>query len=240
MPLDGSYYSEKLPTLKRPINLIKSYFLERDVDDIYFYGKDEAKNNALKQQINITNYAHSQGIKVFVAGSSGHMDTVKGATDVLVYFDEASKEASDNAHSYGKKILQYARPQSGVENPVAFRNNYGFKLIQNGFDGAMVYAYQDSMGYMWDDYDHPYYRDHALTYPTADSVIDTIAWEGLREAIDDTRYYELLVQMIDDLGIGAVEAGEIMSKVRSAINNYLPEKARMVIIEEIKSLLKNG
>ncbi len=28
----------------------------------------------------------------------------------------------------------------------------------------------------------------AMTYPTADGVIDTVQWEGFREGIDDVRY----------------------------------------------------
>ena len=32
-----------------------------------------------------------------------------------------------------------------------------------------------SFGSIWNDFDHPTYRDHNLTYPTIDDVIDTIA-----------------------------------------------------------------
>jgi len=239
LPIDASRYNRNLTALKRGIDITKSYLKSYDVGVIYFYGKDEAKGSALRQQQKVVNYAQSHGVKVFTAGTHGHMDAVKGATDVLVYYNKANKEASDNAHSYGKKIFQYAQPQSGVENPLKFRNNYGLNLVANGFDGAMVYAYQDSMGYIWDDYDHPNYRDHALTYPTANGVIDTIAWEGLREAVDDTRYYQLLINQMSSLQLNEDTKISIINDVVSAIDDNPPEQVRNLIIKHIQSLLNN-
>lgn len=61
----------------------------------------------------------------------------------------------------------------------------------------MIYAYQHCFGACWNDIDHSVYRDHNLTYPTVDGVIPTMAWEGLREAVDDVRYVTTLESAID-------------------------------------------
>ena len=52
------------------------------------------------------------------------------------------------------------------------------------------------MGRPWDDFDNPIYRSHMLAYPTVDGVVDTLQWEGVREAVDDVRYAGTLRQAI--------------------------------------------
>jgi len=48
----------------------------------------------------------------------------------------------------------------------------------------------------WNDFDHPKLRDLNFVYPTIDGVIDTIAWEGFREGVDDVRYITTLENYI--------------------------------------------
>jgi hypothetical protein len=52
----------------------------------------------------------------------------------------------------------------------------------------MNYAYQHAFGDIWNDFDHPKYRDHVFAYPVTNGVIRTVQWEGFREAVDDVRY----------------------------------------------------
>ena len=71
-------------------------------------------------------------------------------------------------------------------------------------DGSQTYAYQHgfgpggSMGRPWDDFDNAIYRPHIFAYPTVDGVVDTLQWEGVREAVDDTRYVATLRAAIDE------------------------------------------
>ena len=69
-----------------------------------------------------------------------------------------------------------------------YRRNYGIRLWKHNYDGFATYCYYETFGHPWDDFDSQHYRDHNLVYPTADGVIDTLAWEGFREAVDDIRY----------------------------------------------------
>lgn len=108
---------------------------------------------------------------------------------------EPNKDEADKYHNIGHQVFNYANPQVGVENPEAYRRNYGLLLWQNDYDGAMDYAYQHSFGSIWNDFDGKY-RDHVFAYPTTNGVIDTIAWEGFREGVDDVRYVTTLQNRI--------------------------------------------
>ena len=81
-------------------------------------------------------------------------------------------------------------------------------LWANGYDGAMPYAYQHCFGSCWNDIDDPIYRDHIFTYPTADGVIDTLAWEGFREATDDVRYLTTLENLLSNVSTNTTAAAD--------------------------------
>ena len=67
------------------------------------------------------------------------------------------------------------------------------RLWQAGYDAAMTYAYQHGFGHAWNDFDYNGRMDYNLAYPTVDGVIDTLPYEGLREAVDDARYVATLI-----------------------------------------------
>jgi hypothetical protein len=104
------------------------------------------------------------------------------------------KEFAAAWHAKGHKIMSYANPQSGFEKPETYRRNYGLVLDYAGYDGGMTFSYY---WFGWNDFNvWPPYRDHMFVYPTVDGVIDTIAWEGYREGIDDLRYLATLRKAI--------------------------------------------
>lgn len=164
---------------------------------LYVYGKDEARGDELTAQLALWRTVHQAGGRVFVAGYADAHERVGNELDVLVSHGQPDIRQARLWHSDGKRIFSYQNPQSGPENPLLFRLNYGLLLWANDYDGAMIYAYQHCFGACWNDVDHPVYRDHNLTYPTADGVIPTLAWEGVREAVDDVHYVTTLQVAID-------------------------------------------
>jgi len=120
--------------------------------------------------------------------------------DLFVDGQTPKKSESDKFHKAGRRIFSYNQPQVGVENSLIYRKYYGLRLWQQEYDGAMDYAYQDGFGSIWNDFDHPKFRDHCFAYPTVDGVIDTIAWEGFREGVDDVRYITTLENKIKRIG----------------------------------------
>jgi hypothetical protein len=163
---------------------------------LYLYGRDEAKGQRLLEQRTAWKFIREKGAKVFVAGSVGHFEAVGELTDLLVYHGPPNRKEANKFHSVRNLIYSYANPPVGPENPFLFRLNYGIKLWQSGFDGVMNYSYQHSAGSIWNDFDHKIYRDIVFAYPTVNGVIDTLAWEGFREAVDDVRYITALENLL--------------------------------------------
>ncbi len=204
--------------LRRIFPILASTARDYEFGEIYLYGRDEAKGPELARQRHLWRIVEDLGGRVFVAGSSGAYDLVGDLLDIQVNYGKPDFMQAANWHRSGKRIYSYANPQSGPENPYLFRLNYGVMLWANDYDGAMPYAYQHCFGSCWNDIDHPVYRDHNMTYPTADGVISTLAWEGYREAVDDVRYLYTLERALKQPGLGgsaaARSAGEFLRQLR--------------------------
>lgn len=165
------------------------FFRRYGITEVYFYGIDEAYGEALRSQREAWIATKKAGGMIFASGfKGGNFEMMGDIQDLFIRAGEPDIKEAERWHSRGHKIWCYANPQGGVENPEVYRRNYGLLLWKSNYDGAATYAYQHSYGSVWNDFDHPKYRDHNFTYPTVDGVISTIAWEGYREGIDDIRY----------------------------------------------------
>ncbi len=178
--------------------------------DVYFYGIDEARGDELKSQQAAWAAVQEAGGKTFVACYQGTFEAMGGLLDCAVIAGRPDPAEVRKWHAVGSRVFCYAYPQVGHEEPETYRRNFGMVLWKAGYDGAMDYAYQHGFGHVWNDFDHEVYRDHNFTYPTVNGVVDTIQWEGFREAVDDVRYVSTLVRLIKDappaLGPLAAEA----------------------------------
>lgn len=219
--------SGELDELKRRANIIKEIASEHGVEKVYLYGMDEAKGEKLVSQRRAWQLVRDEGIKVFTAGQAEAFPVVGDLLDLLVMAGKLQRAQAENVHQAGHKIFSYANPPTGPENPEIFRRNYGLELWRNNYDGAMPYAYQDSMAFTWNDFDHDRYRDHNFTYPTVDGVIDTLAWEGFREGVDDVRYVTTLEDMLGAIPVtqtpATVEASRYLESLRAALPSNLQE-----------------
>jgi hypothetical protein len=174
----------------------QTWFAAHGCKQLYIYGRDEAVGKELMRQQSVWERLASAGIRTYVAGSPGHMKPMAASlsTAVLLFGKGRGPDWAeiDAFHANGHRVLSYADPQIGVEAPYPYRKNYGFLIAFYGLDGFMDYAYQHAFGSVWDDTDHPTYRDHVFAYPTVDGVIDTIQLVGHREGFDDLRYLATL------------------------------------------------
>jgi hypothetical protein len=234
---------EQLMELRRRAKVVKDIAKEHGIESVYLYGIDEAKGERLATQRKAWESVHQEGVKVFTAGYSDAFALTGDLLDVLVMAGKPQKEQAQNFHRAGSKLFSYANPQTGPENPETFRRNYGLELWRNHYDGAMPYAYQDSMGFIWNDFDHARYRDHNFTYPTADGVIDTLAWEGFREGVDDVRYITTLESMLErlpkPLAPDAQEAKRFVDSLQARLPSNL-EEVRVRIIQYLLRLSSDG
>ena len=158
--------------------------------DVYFYAIDEAFDDVLKKERTIWEKVHEYGGKILTSSCDTRsvFNVVGDMLDLLVHCRVPNAAEAALWHGAGQRIFSYGNPQGGVENPDAYRRNYGLFLYQQNYDGSCTYCNYEAFGNPWDDFDHKDYRDHNLVYPTIDGVVDTIAYEGLREAADDIRY----------------------------------------------------
>ena len=214
--------------IKKDIQKVKSLVKKYGTQEIFVYGRDEAKGYKLIEQKGAWDSIRSEDVKVYVAGYKGTFEAIGKSLDLFVLAKAPIRKEANKFHSINHKIFSYANPQSGVENPYLYRRNYGVVLWGAGFDGAMIYAYQHSMGDAWNDSDHYLFRDHNFTYPTSNGVVKTIAWEGMREAIDDVRYLTLLENEIKKVRDGNMkdkygiieDAEKYLNAVKNKIARY--------------------
>ncbi|MEI7759207.1 MAG: hypothetical protein WCJ67_00385 [Thermoleophilia bacterium] len=228
---------------------------------LYMYGTDEAVGSALDAEHEALRRVHDAGVKTYVAGYNGTFGALGDVLDVLV----ASGTNSDDTEralwrQAGKDVYSYGNPQVGIPDPAVYRTNYGLFLWQHDYTGAMNYAYQHAFpgsdgaaggdlagcatsttGYcsLWNDFDSSQYYDHLFTYPTTTGAIDTVQWEGFREAVDDTRYLATLqarAQASSDVALaGAItgwlanlkaQAGIDPAAARAQMQDYLHQLNR--------------
>jgi hypothetical protein len=167
------------------------------IKHVYIYGIDEALPDLLSKQRKVWKSIQSIGGNIFIAGHTpGHFEMVGDSIDLFIDGQIPDSKEAKKYHAIERRIFSYNQPQVGLENPHIYRKNYGIRIWQKDYDGAMPYAYQHGFGFIWNDFDNAEFRDHCFTYPTVNGVINTIAWEGFREGINDVRYIATLEEHI--------------------------------------------
>jgi hypothetical protein len=183
--------ADKLTTFSLDLARWKTIATNNGYSQVYIYGIDEPDIQLFLNEQDAWKLVHDNGMKIFSS-----IDSIKLSGEILIgkyilpdlaiLVGSFNRSVVDGWHSQDKKIFSYGNPQVGIEDPALYRKNYGFELWNAGYDGEMNYAYQHGFGSsIWNDFDHSRYRDHVFAYPTTDGVIDTVQWEGFREAIDE-------------------------------------------------------
>lgn len=163
-----------------------------------FQGRDEASGEALRSQRPSWEACRAGGGKMWVACRPSYFKHMGDILDFPVVTGQLEPELADKVHANGFRILSYGNPQAGVEMPALYRRNYGLALRAAGYDGSINYEYRTiDVAKSWDDFDADNYRDHNFAYPAKGRPIDTIQFEGWREAVDDVRYAATLERAIE-------------------------------------------
>lgn len=188
----------QLEETKRRVHKWIQFARQQGYDEVYFYGRDEAKGELLLAQRPAWQATREAGGKIFAASwSPGIFKEMGDLLNLAVWMGPLDPKEAARYHAIGHQIFSYNNPQVGVEEPETYRRNFGLLLWKANYDGAMDYAYQHGFGHIWNDYDDKQWRDHVFAYPTLDGVIDTIQWEGFREGVDDVRYVTTLEKAIE-------------------------------------------
>ncbi|YCM44621.1 hypothetical protein V2O64_01120 [Verrucomicrobiaceae bacterium 227] len=198
-------------------DLIETLVGEVGHQDIYITSWDEAGVDRIKIIRERAEYTASKGIKLWVTTHQGRHFEMAGYT--IGYANHGgwpSREKANRWHSLGSKVASYAGPHTGPENPDVFRRMEGLARYKAYYDGSFNYLYFSGLHpslyerqkqNVWNDVMGGAFRKMNLVYPTANGMIDTIAWEGFREGIDDVRYATKLKQDAEEaIASGKVEA----------------------------------
>jgi hypothetical protein len=202
-----------LEKLKETIPQWQAILAEFGYEELWVMGVDEARGAKLKAQRPVIEEIHNLDAKVWAAATHQSAFGVVGDlmdAAVMAGFPKPSETAK--WHSTGKEIFVYGAPQSDLDQPEVFRRNFGLAVWQAGYDGAMHYAYRHGFNHVWNDFDHER-RDHAFVYPTVDGLVDTLAWEGVREGIDDVRYVTAL-----EAAIAESKDGQLRSEAQAFLD----------------------
>jgi len=97
-------------------------------------------------------------------------------------------------HAQGGRCTTYAGPFTGPECPDIWRRTKGMRYWYADYDGQHEYCFYDGTYNRWNDF-NPHeggYCQFGIVYLTEDGLVSTLAWEGMREGLDDVRYFTLL------------------------------------------------
>ena len=185
--------------LERMVEESRSLFTEAlGHFDVQFYGIDEARGEDIAKQFAYWELQRKLGAKLYTTCWSKNVAEIAGHVDTVVPSSMPFREVAAVAHEKGSDILNYASPQSGFhESACEYRRGYGFGVYACNYDGFSLYCWNETSGVPWNAYHYRAGQAYLLAYQTADGVVDTPSWEGVREAVDDVRYATRLRQLGD-------------------------------------------
>ena len=179
--------------------------------DFYSYGIGEAGPDLIRQERANWRITHEAGGKVGV--STRAWRELLFALDFMFLPRMPSPKRVEEVRMFHQSnpdalCAWYADPHTGPENPDYFRRVHGLLPWHTGYDGSGNYCWwRNNWNDMATPYE-PYLRGLVIVYGTKDGVIDTLAWEGVREGVNDVRYATLA----KDLALEAArsEDGDVM------------------------------
>lgn len=221
--------SEKIEALNKILN-------RNNWPNIYLYGIDEADNSIIKKEKPYWRFAKERGAGIFVTADTNVYKYLNNELDIAILPGKPDRKISEEFHKKNIKVFSYHNPQAGRENPEIYRRNYGLNLLFSRYDGAMLYAYQKNYGNFWNDFDDPNqrFREEAFTYPVVNGIISTIQWEGMREGVDDVRYFQTYINLLHSSNPG--NGNDNMKLLSKLINIRDLDLVRKEIISRIREL----
>lgn len=212
----GMTWSEAgIPQMLFRFRYLQSILAKHGITQLYSQGRDEPQPDVWNEQAVIWRAAQTLGVKTFVAAetnSAGILAAVGNALD-LPFFNDAPEVDTKPWHDVGSKVWVYGavcreKPES------LYRRLYGLQAMRRGFDGCCPWAWLDTYGPSPSDDLDSSHKDVMFAFPGAVSPIDTIQYEGYREAQTDVRYAGMLKAMG---GVVPSEVGQDLNAVRDTI-----------------------
>ena len=158
-------------------------------DDVTFYGVQSQKD--IQTVI-------GQGGKVMTFGWDDAAAQVVPSVIITHAASRIDDYQCEKWHALHGRIFSCGALFAGPDNPDLIRRTFGYRIYRANYDGFFLPAFP-SAAHCWDERRNPgLYRNQTFAYPTPGGQINTIAYEGLREGLDDIRYITLLRQLGDE------------------------------------------
>ena len=161
----------------------------------HLYGSDEGGPTTQRRQTAFWRAIHDRGGYVFATTMGPMYREMSWLEDIASVSARCRESYARGWHAGGAQALTYAAPFTGMECPDVWRRTKGIRFYFADFDGLDDYhLFREDFGNIWNGLTPLFtgFRHFHAVFPTEDGVITTIAFEGMREAIDDVRYFSLL------------------------------------------------
>ncbi len=159
--------------------------------ECYFCGPDECGTYQHRRGYGFFAELHKRGFKAWsdygvpedISWSIGMNDVPAAARHTVAW----------NWHKGSALAVTYAGTFTGPSCPDIWRRTKGLRYYYADFDGLHEYVLFYNRWNHWNDFKwRGSYTQMQIVYPTYDGIIATLAWEGVREGLDDIRYLSLL------------------------------------------------
>lgn len=172
-------------------------------NDVFVTYSDEPSASYVVMVRGMVKYFHEYGIRFGISGHEGLL--YKGGYTMGIhpfggYPDDVERIRPWNIIG-DKYVGFYAGQHHGAENPSFVRRQHG--MLSYLSNCSMIDNYEFGDG--WNDRAWDLYKPMALAYMTRGGLVDTLAWEGFREGIDDMRYATKLLQLAEE----AIASGNV-------------------------------
>ena len=146
--------------------------------------------------------------------------------DIWICYTADASSAIGRAKKLGKEIWAYDCTLAALD-AVTSRHCYGFWAWRIGLQGVSNWAYADVPGAygnkIWDSSKNEGIYCYSFVKPTPAEPVPSVAWEAIREGVDDYRYLTTLKAAIDKAyaagrNVPALEAERFLDDVKSRFN----------------------
>ena len=165
--------------------------------DFYFYGPTAKLLGSDEAAAKIWLDLVKKGAKVITTGNSEAAYTLPVLDLLHARAYPPSYLQAEKWHAMQGRMISCGM-QLVVFNPDIMRRFFGMTLYRENQDGFFLASFSGNPNVWTQDRTGIYHRQN-LSYPTASGTpINTIAYEALREGLDDVRYVTLLRMLVDE------------------------------------------
>lgn len=175
-----------------------------------FSARDEGGPDTQRRQSAFWRVVRDRGAGVFATTMGPMFRQVGWLGDMADVAARCSPTYAAGWHAGGARCVTYAGTFTGIECPDVWRRTKGIRYYFADFDGIGDYIFfREDVGNNWNGLQptDSGYRRMLTVFPTEDGFVTTVQFEGLREAMDDVRYYSLL-RMLAERAIRSGDAAK--------------------------------